>query len=1464
MTQNGPGLVATRILLIAVLYFVSGRLGLLLAVPPGYATVVWPPSGIALGALIIYGWRLWPGILLGSFLLNGYVSGAYSPEAGLDATKTWTAFAIASGSSLQGLLGYALVSRFLGLPLKFTNIRQIVLLFVIAGPLACVAAASIGVLALNLSGILPAPSLLSNWLTWWTGDVFGIVVFLPLALLAPINKQELTWRGKTLGNLPITALLVLLIPIGLTFYAWKISSEANTNNGEIQFESLALESKKALLSRLTSYENALLGGVAYFQGSSRITRAEWHRYVNKLDIENNFPGISGLGWIASLAPSGIDRFLNATRADGARDFAIHPQNVEDGNYIITYIEPEKTNRQALGLNIAFEENRKQAAEISRKTGRPAISKRIILVQDAEKTPGFLLLHPMYKDGFEPGSSFEKWAVFDGWIYAPFIAKNFMKGLTQSQGNTINLRVYDGNSEDPEALIYSSHTVEKDGFVPSFTKREQINVMQQKWLVVWEGTPQFEQNGRSNNPLMILTGGLLITFLLGLFLFLSNINSTEGADGIAGRRALVLPAVVFVVLAVASVSLYRALNDKEVTYLNALIRSDTNKIDSIIVAETNGKVSALKRMAARLELNPDVSEQVWRIDARNYLTDLAGLRALGWVNANNLMLQSQQSTKNERSIWVDAIQEDPQSDLSRDAMARDTAKLSSPIKLTNEKSAFIAYFPLSAKGVSNGFIASVFSIREFFGSDILPQTLDRYRFVITYSGRPQAEFGNRTQPIAMNWLQESPIQILDKKWSIQTIPTEEFLTSQRTLLPDVALIAGFLISILAAITAHMTLLSRLKTADLEKSSELIKQEATRNSTIMNTVLDGVVTISSAGLIETINPAGLRLFGYEPGEVVGRNFNMLMPEPYHSAHDTYLSNYLNTGDRKVIGIGRQVSAMRKDGTIFPMDFSVNEMNFNGTRMFVGTIRDTSEAVAAAQALRDSNALQSAVLASTAFMIIASDIDGKIVIFNEAAEAALGYSAEEVIGQHVPGVWHDQEQVRERAGILPGEPTPTGPEMFRALVTNATKQGLDENEWTYIRKDGSRFPVLSTVTSLRDDSNQITGYLGVVVDMTKQKEMDRLKSDFVSIVSHELRTPLTSIRGALGLMAGSMAKSLPEKANRLIDIAYKNSERLTLLINDILDIDKIESGQMRFELNAENLDPLLRQAIDVNQPYAEKLGVVFKATAIEPELMANVDAARLGQVLANLLSNAAKFSNRGDQVEISAHQDEGRIHVSVKDYGVGIADEFQPQIFGKFSQGDSSSTRVKGGSGLGLHISKQIVERMGGRIGFDTEIGKGTTFWFELPMLVEGYVIDVPKEGFVRPALLHFKDQDAPTVLHIEDDEDLSRVLAMSLHGKIAVVPATTLKEAERLLRKQHFDLVVLDIQLPDGSGLQLLKTLIALIDPPVPVMILSASEVSDEIKAAVSSVMVKSRASEASIVSKIESLVQATANRVEPVS
>lgn len=236
-------------------------------------------------------------------------------------------------------------------------------------------------------------------------------------------------------------------------------------------------------------------------------------------------------------------------------------------------------------------------------------------------------------------------------------------------------------------------------------------------------------------------------------------------------------------------------------------------------------------------------------------------------------------------------------------------------------------------------------------------------------------------------------------------------------------------------------------------------------------------------------------------------------------------------------------------------------------------------------------------------------------------------------------------------------------------------------------------------------------VARDVHERKKLDRMKNDFISVVSHELRTPLTSIHGSLALMLGGVAGDLPEKVRTLTGIAAKNSERLVRLVNDILDIEKIESGTMLFRPGRVELMPLVEQSVDNNRAYAQQLDVELRiAAAAQARIWADPD--RLQQVLANLLSNAAKHSPRGGVIDIRVQRDDGRVCVSVTDHGKGIPPEFQPRIFEKFAQADTTSTRQKGGTGLGLSISKAIVDRHGGRIWFETAPGVGTTFAFELP--------------------------------------------------------------------------------------------------------------------------------------------------------
>ena len=243
----------------------------------------------------------------------------------------------------------------------------------------------------------------------------------------------------------------------------------------------------------------------------------------------------------------------------------------------------------------------------------------------------------------------------------------------------------------------------------------------------------------------------------------------------------------------------------------------------------------------------------------------------------------------------------------------------------------------------------------------------------------------------------------------------------------------------------------------------------------------------------------------------------------------------------------------------------------------------------------------------------------------------------------------------------------------------------------------------------------FVVILRDISGRKEMDRLKSEFVSTFSHELRTPLTSIRGTFGLMMGGAVGEIPEKAHELIAIAERNTLRLLELVNDILDMENIDLGRMDINLKPMDIRTLVEHAIQDNRAYAEQFGIDFVLAPDALSTTVSGDETRLIQVMANLLSNAAKFSPKGSEVNITVMDEDTRVKVIVSDHGQGILEDFRDQIFERFMQADSSDKRQSGGTGLGLSISAAIAEAHGGRLDFNSVTGEGSSFYFNLKKIV-----------------------------------------------------------------------------------------------------------------------------------------------------
>ena len=1015
---------------------------------------------------------------------------------------------------------------------------------------------------------------------------------------------------------------------------------------------------------------------------------------------------------------------------------------------------------------------------------------------------------------------------------------------------------------------------------------------------------------------------------------------------------------------------------------------------------------------------------------------------------------------------------------------------------------------------------------------------------------------------------------------------------------------------------------------KQAENTIRERETRITAILETAVDGIVTINERGNIETFNPSAEKIFGYAAKDVLGKNVSLLMPMQERDGHDTYIQRYLQTDVPTILGKRREVMGMRADGSVFPMQLAVSELYFGNSRYFTGIIRDITQTKEAERLLQGTMALTQGILDSAKLGIISTDERGIIRSFNVAAQEMLGYSEREVIGRTTPTIFHDRDEIVQRAIQLSDELGQTIHADFEVFIAKARVGIADEQQWTYIRKDDSRFPVLITMTALHDKDDKILGFVamardisrqqqaeeeisrfkttldmtldcvfmfspetlrffyvnqgameqvgysynellrmtpidlmpdfdkdgfrrlikpmidgkrntltletqhrhrnggvlpveiflqyiypvdqeprfvaivrditerrraaeslaqaeersrlllesagegiygldmegkttfvnpaaarmlgfrpdelihifihaiahhthkdgslydyttspihaaithgviqrvyeevmwrrdgssfpaeytvtpirknqqiaGAVVifnDITERKRVDQIKNEFISTVSHELRTPLTSIRGSLGLLVGGAGGLLPTQAKTLVNIANKNTERLLLLINDILDIEKIESGKMVFHYKVLDLQQFLEMAVQANQAYGEQFAVEFKIAHCPDKVAIYADEDRLLQVMNNLLSNAAKFSPTASVVEISAAKRANKVRIAVTDNGKGIPQTFQKNMFQKFAQADASDTRSLGGTGLGLSISKAIIDQHGGRIDFISREQVGTTFFFDLPEWVDSDTSEAPRLAFTSksPILICMNDPDVaymlrmvlaqagfdadvartveqakmmirennylavtldialpddngqiydadgarlikeirrtdttrelpiialsamtdpqkrrlsgsafgiidwlekpldetrllnavqyiahhrpglPRVLHVEDDPIIYEMVNVILRNQVNLVHAPTLADAREKLREGTYDLVLLDVELTDGSGLDLLKDLPDLEYTP-PVVVFSATDIGNDVSGLVKAALVKSRESRKELINIIMSVI-----------
>jgi PAS domain S-box-containing protein len=578
---------------------------------------------------------------------------------------------------------------------------------------------------------------------------------------------------------------------------------------------------------------------------------------------------------------------------------------------------------------------------------------------------------------------------------------------------------------------------------------------------------------------------------------------------------------------------------------------------------------------------------------------------------------------------------------------------------------------------------------------------------------------------------------------------------------------------------------------EQMEEALRESEERYRSLFENAYDGIVCFTEEGTITSVNRGFEAMTGRTRVETTGHHYSTLLTSEC-AERMAERTRRIQAGER--LPSIYEIEVVHQTGHVIPIEARTRLIRTAADKPLgvLAIMRDITGRKRAEEALRQAEEKYRSIFENAIEGIFQTIPSGAILSANPALARMLGYDSLEEL----------KAQVTNVGAQLYADPQRRA-EVLEMLKEQGTAHDVESQLY---RKDGSTFWASVSVRAVGNADGAILYYEGSVEDITKRRAAEQLKNEFVSMVSHELRTPLTSIRGALGLLASGMLGPLPEKGQRMLDIAVRNTDRLVRLINDILDVERIQSGKVSMDKTICSMADLMTQASEAMQAMAEKAEVTLAVQPLQVDLW--VDPDRILQTLTNLLSNAIKFSPAGTTVWLTADWWGEHLLVQIKDQGRGIPADKLESIFERFQQVDVADSRDKGGTGLGLAICRSIVHQHGGRIWAESTLREGSTFSFTLPLSKEGRptnslssvgaLINSGSEPSHRKVA---KDEQMRRlqVLVAEEDRDLARVLIalFERHGAI-VYYAQTGTEAIQCYDFVVPDLLVLDPIMPEQDG------------------------------------------------------------------
>lgn len=1321
---------------------------------------------------------------------------------------------------------------------------------------------------------------------------------------------------SVLASLAFGLLLSTPIVIELT----KENDQSIDNAMKLAADEIADE----VLTRLNLYQYGLRGarGVITITEQEPSNRASFKKYSKTRDLENEFPGAWGFGFIRRVKETEEAEFLKAARLDGKPDFSIHQLTPHSGDrYIIQYVEPEDRNHLAIGLDIASEDNRRAAAQAAMKTGLTHLTAPITLVQASNKPQqSFLILMPIYKANKNLTTTQEREDAIFGWTYAPLRIQEILSNLKLDE-NESYLTLRDVTDHTKPEVFYSSQPASDALKIVGTIKLERY-VFGRTWEIDFAINPLFVKHLNLTSPLLVFFISGMISLMIGIVMggliiqrqrenkifatkaqlaaiVESSIDGiigkdlhgvitswNKGAENIFGYTTKEAIGKSLASLIVPADRLHEEVNILErisrgetVTHFNSIRQKKDGtpipvSIAIVPIRDANGKIIGASKTVR------DITEQK---AAEDRILDL------------NLNLEIQVK---QRTVQLELAKRNLQTIL--DAVPSMIGYWDKNLIIRVANHAYRDWFGLDAE-----------TIPGMSGKELLGEKLFEMN-------RPFMEAALRGEP-----------QIFER-----SIPKPDGSGTRHSMayyLPDIAdgEVQGFHV-----IVHDIT--------DITETNFRLEKALRENQALLDTIdkqLAYSVTNIHGKVIE-VNENFCRLSGYSREQLIGQSHKMFESDAHPNEFWSDLWKTIASGH----AWQGEICNRSQDGELRWFDTVVAPFIDNAGKIerYVALHADITERKRAeADRNRLSQLISNVLDAASEVAIIATDVEGTITIFNTGAELMLGYTSAEVVGKMTPAPFHLQEEIVNRGKEL-SENYNLAIEGFRVFVHTSELVGSETRTWTYVHKNGSHIQVSLAVTPMRDPQGNITGYLGIATDVTKELQHERelkstiaqfaiatevselgvwswdlinnvyewndrmyeiyslpkdikekgvspehwrprvhqddveevvsslinviehggiydttfrvlnpngkihyvqargqierdksgkaikvtgvnrdvtiqheliiwlqqakenadaasaAKSSFLANMSHEIRTPMNAVLGMLQLVQQT---ELSVRQQDYIDKTQTAAKSLLGLLNDILDFSKIDAGKLQLDIYPFEMESLLRDIAVIlsGGPQNKNLEVLYDIEPSLPKIVSG-DRLRLQQILINLGGNAIKFTPEGQVIIgikiLSQTPTRCTLRISVSDTGIGISSQQISRIFEGFVQAEASTTRRFGGTGLGLVISKHLVNLMGSNLQVESEPEKGSRFWFDISL-----DIVTPERETNTQSDLVISDLK----LLVVDDNPVTREILVrvlrNMGAKVdeaedGYVAVEKTRNAQR--NNMGYDAVLLDWRMPDLDG------------------------------------------------------------------